>query len=249
MFSQSGLPWLSPSAETPDDWIPVLRAHLPFPRLSVVIKSLRRVTLAIEKLSEERCDPLEKLPMSSSALQPGLPASTDPSSPDVSSQPEPTTEASVGDPKGKRREDVEDSTEDPVVPPPLNLARHAIALSKGRAILEEQGLELCEPMVCPRLFSFSLLTALFLSAPPASSGISSALGISRLRQLNAVPIVPARSSSALSSRLVPPLVRSTLRLHPIPWISSSPRSKKFRFPLSKVRRPLEHPKLALRRSR
>jgi hypothetical protein len=159
MFSQSGLPWLSPSAETPDDWIPVLRAHLPFPRLSELIKSLHRVTLAIEKLLEEHCDPLEKLSTSGSALQPGLPASTDPSSPDVSSQPEPTTEASAGDPKGKGREDAEDATEDPVVPSPLNLARHAVALSKGRAILEDQGLELCEPMVCASSFSFSLLTS------------------------------------------------------------------------------------------
>jgi hypothetical protein len=187
MFSQSGLPWLSPSAETPDDWIPMLHAHLPFPHLSELIKSLRRVTLAIEKLSEEHCDSLEKLPMSGSALQPGLPASTDPSSPDASSQPEPTTEASASDPKGKGWEDAEDATEDPGAPSLLTLARHVVALNKGRAILEDQGLELCEPMVCPSSFSFFLLTAPFLSAPLASRGTSSALGLSQLPRSNVAP--------------------------------------------------------------
>jgi hypothetical protein len=234
MFSQSGLPWLSPSAETPDDWIPMLRAHLPFPRLSELIKSLCRVTLAIEKLSEEHYDFLKKLPTSGPALQPGLPASTDPSSPDASLQPEPTTEASASDPKGKGPEDAEDATENPDAPSPLTLARQVVALNKGRAILEDRGLELCEPMVCPRSFSFFLLMAPFFSAPLASRRTSSAPGLSQLPRSNVAPTALAKKSSAPSSRLVLLLVRNTLRPHLIPWISSFPRSKKFRLQLSKV---------------
>ena len=152
MFSQSGFPWLLPSAETPDDWVPMLCAHLPFPHLSELIKSLRRVTLAIEKISEEHDNFFERLPASGPAPQPEPPASTDPSSPEVPSQPELTTEASASDPKGKGRENVEEAAEDPNASLPLSLARQVVALNKGRVILEDQGLKLCEPMVCHQLF-------------------------------------------------------------------------------------------------
>ena len=135
MFLQSGFPWLSPLAETPDDWVPMLRAHLPFPRLSELIKSLCRVTLVIEKISEEHDNFFEKLPASGPTLQPEPPASTDPSSPEVPSQLELTTEASTSDPKGKGRENVEEATEDPNASLPLSLARQVVALNKGRAIL------------------------------------------------------------------------------------------------------------------
>ena len=156
-FSQSGLPWLSLSAEDPLDWIPTLRGRLPFPGLPQLIASIRRVSNTIAELAVLDNDGDAEGPSTipSSAIS----GSNELSSSDAPAASEILPKAGSGASKGKATatiketlDDIEDETD-----PPLALARQVLAAQKGRALLVEKGLELCREMVSssPLALSFS----------------------------------------------------------------------------------------------
>jgi hypothetical protein len=148
------------------DWVSVLRRR-PFTGLPQLTASLRRVSNVIAKFANENFNSYEAPPMPSTAPS----RNNDPSSPEPPSPNELAPVSVVGGSKGKDREDVHDMNDEAEEEeqPPLAMVRQVIAAEKGLAILKEQGLTICRPMVRPFAFSFiALLTPSFHSASVAS---------------------------------------------------------------------------------
>ena len=154
-FSQSGLPWLSSSAEDPLDWIPTLRGRLPFPGLPQLIASIRRVSNTIAELAVLDNDGDAEGPSTvpSSAISGG----NELSSSDAPAASEIVPKAGSSASKGKAAATIEETLDDieDETDPPLALARQVLAAQKGRALLAEKGLELCREMVSPLPLAFS----------------------------------------------------------------------------------------------